>query len=116
MSSWTGCTSISDANTWNCSTNMSFETALGARVHDARHAPSGPDQALGPAARKGAIAIDVARLGRQHRLQLSRIVDIGRRDLDPADQPGLQIGRNMRLVAVHGLAPAVAGLARLAIL
>src|SRR3954469_19254702 len=29
MSSWTGCTSISDANTWNCSTNMSFETALG---------------------------------------------------------------------------------------
>src|SRR3954469_11351703 len=64
-------------------------SAPGARVHDARHAPSGPDQALGPAARKGAIAIDVARLGRQHRLQLSRIVDVGRRDLDPADQPGL---------------------------
>src|SRR3954470_13314090 len=35
MSSWTGCTSISDANTWNCSTNMSFETALGDRTEAA---------------------------------------------------------------------------------
>src|SRR3954447_26277890 len=29
MSSWTGCTSTSDANAWNRCTNMSFETALG---------------------------------------------------------------------------------------
>src|SRR4051812_25592792 len=29
MSSWTGCTSTSDANPWNRCTNMSFETALG---------------------------------------------------------------------------------------
>src|SRR4051794_25142071 len=29
MSSWTGCTSTSDANAWSHSTNMSFETALG---------------------------------------------------------------------------------------
>src|SRR4051795_3501480 len=28
MSSWTGCTSTSDANAWNRCTNMSFETAL----------------------------------------------------------------------------------------
>src|SRR3954453_14435961 len=29
MSSWTGCTSTSDANAWNRCTKMSFETALG---------------------------------------------------------------------------------------
>src|SRR5215207_4849699 len=29
MSSWTGSISTSDANAWNCSTNMSFEAALG---------------------------------------------------------------------------------------
>src|SRR3954447_23422733 len=31
MSSWTGCTSTSDANAWNRCTNMSFETALGGK-------------------------------------------------------------------------------------
>src|SRR4051812_28768023 len=31
MSSWTGCTSTSDANPCNRCTNMSFETALGGR-------------------------------------------------------------------------------------
>src|SRR4051812_33511470 len=32
MSSWTGCTSTSDANPCNRSTNMSFETALGSEA------------------------------------------------------------------------------------
>jgi len=54
--------------------------------------PAGPDHPLRPGARKRTVAIDVARLGRQHRLQLGRIVDIGCRDLDATDQPGFLIG------------------------
>ena len=42
-------------------------------------------------------------------------MDVGRRDLDAADQAGALVGRHVRLVAVHGLAPAVPGPARLAI-
>src|SRR3954464_10373388 len=38
MSSWTGCTSTSDANAWNRCTNMSFETALG-RLQQVRTEP-----------------------------------------------------------------------------
>src|SRR5215207_11013180 len=42
-------------------------------------------------------------------------MDVGGCDLDPADQPGFLIGRDMGLVAVHGLATAVADPARLTI-
>jgi hypothetical protein len=38
--------------------------AADARVHDPRRPPASPDGCLGPATRRGAAAIDVARLGR----------------------------------------------------
>src|SRR3954468_23259104 len=36
MSSWTGCTSTSDANAWNRCANMSFETALPLQLRSER--------------------------------------------------------------------------------
>src|SRR4051812_2125399 len=46
MSSWTGCTSTSDANAWNRCTNMSFETAparLSEALGLAEHVAPPPD-------------------------------------------------------------------------
>src|SRR6185369_15885855 len=91
-------------------------SAPGARVHEARRPTPSADDPLRPGARKGAVAIHLARLGRQHRLQLGRVMDVGGCNLDPADQPGFLVGRNVGLVAVHGLAAAMAGPARLAIM
>jgi hypothetical protein len=42
-------------------------------------------------------------------------VDVGGGDLDAADQAAALVGGDVRLVAVHGLAPAVPGPARLAV-
>ena len=63
--------------------------------------------------RESAIAVDVARACRQHPLQFGGVVHVGRGDLDTANQAGALVGRHVRLVAVHGLAPAVPGPARL---
>ena len=68
-------------------------------MHDARRAAASADDPLGPGARKGAVAIHIARLGRQHRLQLGRVVNVRGRDLNATDQPGFLVGCDVRLVA-----------------
>ena len=64
---------------------------------------------LWPAARMGAVPERVPGRVGQDRIQLRRIVDVGGRDRHAPDQPGVLIGRDMRLVAMGGLAPPVPG-------
>ena len=56
-----------------------------------------------------------AAMTRAYGIQFRRVMDVGGRDLDAPDQPGILVGRDMGLVAVHGLAPAVAHPPRLRI-
>ena len=69
-----------------------------------------------PTACIGAVAVRVSGCVRQHGFQLGRVVNVGGRDLDAADQPSLLVGRDVRLVAVHGLTPAMTSPARLVVM
>jgi hypothetical protein len=90
--------------------------APSARVDDAWRAAPGTDDGFGQGPREGTVVIYVARLGRQHRLQFGRVVDVGGRDLDGADQPSMLVCCDMDLIAVHRLATAMTCPARLAVM
>lgn len=64
---------------------------------------------------EGAVGVHLARITGQHGGEFGGVMDVGRGDLDAADQPGAFVGGEVRLVAAGGLAAAVPGPARLGV-
>ncbi len=68
-----------------------------AALHRAWPAASRGDQARGAAAGKGAVAVDIAGRGRQHRRHFGLILHVRGGDLDGIEQARILTGRDVPL-------------------